>query len=577
MKIPQRQDQVQLAAPQTQPGKAVQPVEGSLGDSYITAMRGMSKSFKEISDLQLDLSKNALEGQLNAFDIYVDARTKQYNQEVAKATTEEQIGELFEKYKVDIAENGNNVLGQDIYNNWELKKGGAQFAGAQYTGTLASAQLQIQKNKQLFKDSAESLNVLAGTSANAEERAEYVKKFNQLVQDNIANGTLSEEDGKKETREFNYNLATTLVVDYMGQNPSKCADKLLHDEKFAPEIPFPQRLQFAQEAMRIASSRNGTAGKINPMMEYWKSLYWEKDPEKMTKANALAGEIHDIFANNQNEAKKLLAKVLNVKESDISYDDVEKALSEMDSVINRQNQDLQAEFNSIEDKNIKSFNRLKTLEGKDKQGNPTAEILKGPKLELAFREGKLKKNISQDNQLIDTAYTFYSLFKNPKLNMLTSQNQKTASEVRGNAREAVKLYVIGIRNKKEITEAQTGFEQGMRNALQDMGKAMDKIPQGDKQITDNGLEVFVDNLWRTVDKQDLVKMFDPSVTVNKEDNDKLMGQVRAALRTSNLPEEYVSFLFKTSRPQTQSRASKFLNLFKESTDNPDSPLTIRSF
>lgn len=567
MKIPQRQDQVQLAAPQTQPGKAVQPVEGSLGDSYITAMRGMSKSFKELSDLQFDLSKNALEGQLNAFDIYVDTRTKQYNQEVAKATTEEQIGELFEKYKVDISENGNAVLGQDIYNNWELKKGGAQFAGAQYTGTLASAQLQIKKNKELFKNSANTLNELAGTSANPEERAEYVKKFYTLGEDNVANGTLSEAEWQEEKRKFDYNLASTFVVNYMNQNPSDCVDKLLHDKKFAPEIPFPQRLQFAQEAMRIDASRNGTAGKINPMMEYWKSLYWEKDPEKMVKSNALAGEIHDIFANNQNEAKKLLAKALNVKESDITYDDVEKALAEMDSVINRQNQDLQAEFNSIEDENIKSFNRLKTLEGKDKQGNPTAEILKGPELELAFREGKLKDKLSQDNQLIDTAYTFYSLFKNPKLNMLTSQNQKTASEVRGNAREAVKLYVVGIRNKKEITEAQTGFEQGMRNALQDMGKAMDKIAQGEKQITDNGLEVFVDNLWRTVDKQDLVKMFDPSVTVSKEDNDRLIGQVRTALRTSALPEEYVSFLFKTSRPQTKSRAKKIFNMMQENAED----------
>ena len=46
MKIPQRQDQVALNAPQTQPGRAVQPVEGSLGDSYLTAMRGMSKELE---------------------------------------------------------------------------------------------------------------------------------------------------------------------------------------------------------------------------------------------------------------------------------------------------------------------------------------------------------------------------------------------------------------------------------------------------------------------------------------------------------------------------------------------------
>ena len=143
MKIPQRQDQVSLNAPQTGAGRVPEPTMEGLGSSYIKTMEGLSKSFQDISDLQYKLSMNATQGQLDRFNLYATQRTKQYEKELSLATTQEQINDLFTNYKKDIDENGVNALGTDLYNGWYSREGGEKVATAEYSGSLASAQLQI--------------------------------------------------------------------------------------------------------------------------------------------------------------------------------------------------------------------------------------------------------------------------------------------------------------------------------------------------------------------------------------------------------------------------------------------------
>jgi hypothetical protein len=480
MKIPQRQDQVQLAAPQTQPGKAVQPVEGSLGDSYIKAMQGMSKSFKELSDLQFDLSKNALEGQLNAFDIYVDTRTKQYNQEVAKATTEEQIGELFEKYKVDIAENGNAVLGQDIYNNWEFKKGGAQFAGAQYTGTLASAQLQIKKNKELFKNSANSLNVLAGTAANAKERTEYVNKFNQLVQDNIDNGTLSEAEGQEQKRQFDYDLATSFVISYMDKNPSDCADKLLHDEKFAPEITFSERLRFAQQAMQLDISRKGTskgiadALKNDWILRYADNQNWIKDEngKLVNQQREIAYRIYDESSEDPLRTARKYAQMLGIDPSKIDADDAIAFRTFMVQSFDFKDQARNDAFNQAYDAAVENVNQLMTI----KKKNDTLALDKNPFNFIEnFRDSEYK-NVDKDSidKFISSYYTANDMFNDTYSRALLGKNHQAREKLQEQNNMIADVIVQDI-------EKPWFHKDGY------YGRMREKLKEVDKRLTNAGL------------------------------------------------------------------------------------------
>lgn len=279
MKIPQREDVVGLEAPRTQSGRAVQPVEGSLGDSYITAMRGMSKELNELSALQFDLAKNAMEGQINSFDIYVNARTKQYNEELALARNNEQIDKLLGDYERDIANTGTEMLGEKNYQGWYNAKGGITLAGSVYAANLTNAQLQIKLNNERLDNQGRELNTLAGTAQTAEERQEYVDQYYAILEQNVKNGTINEAQLQEKKQEFNYNLTTSLVIKSMEDDPEATAQRLRNDKNFAPILTFPDRLRLAEQAEQVAIRRQGTsaAKPVEDTSDIWVNL-WQANP-----------------------------------------------------------------------------------------------------------------------------------------------------------------------------------------------------------------------------------------------------------------------------------------------------------
>lgn len=341
MKIPQRDDQVQLNAPQTQPGRAVQPVEGSLGDSYLTAMRGMSKEFNEISKLQFDLADNAIQGQLDSFDIYVEARTKQYNKELSLATSQEQIDKVFGAYQKDIANTGTDMLGDNLYQNWYKAKGGNVLAGSTYAANIGAAQLQIKLNNERLDNQMRELNTLAGTADTEEERNKYASQVETILQQNVKNGTINQAQALEKKEEWNYNLAVSLVTKALEDDPAATADKLRNDKNFAPILTFPDRLRLAEQAEETAAKREGTirAKLEEQLISIWQPLY---DSSNM-KVRGMAYQIKDM-GQNLTQLKQWMSQVTGTPIKKISNKDVVNFRSYMDTVINYQDQDRNMAF-----------------------------------------------------------------------------------------------------------------------------------------------------------------------------------------------------------------------------------------
>lgn len=341
MKIPQREDLIALDAPRTQPGKAVMPVEGSLGDSYITAMRGMSKQLNELSSLQFDLAKNAMEGQLNSFDIYVQTRTKQYNQELGKATSEKQIDELIIKYQTDIAQTGIDMLGEKRYQDWFDVKGGNTIAGSTYAANLTAAELQIKLNNERLDNQLRELNTLAGTAQTPEEREQYVSQVDDILRQNVKNGTVSEAQALEKKEGFNYDLTVSLVIKSLEDDPALTADKLRNDKNFAPILNFPDRMRLAEQAEETAAKREGTIhAKIEEqVISLWQPLY---DSSNMQ----LRGEAYRIkdLGQNLTALKQWMSKASGMPITQISNKDVLNFRSYMDTVIGYKDQDRNVAF-----------------------------------------------------------------------------------------------------------------------------------------------------------------------------------------------------------------------------------------
>lgn len=341
MKIPQREDLIALEAPRTQPGKAAMPIEGSLGDSYTTAMRGMAKQFNELSDLQFDLAKNAMEGQLNSFDIYVQTRTKQYNQELGKATSDKQIDELIVKYQTDIAQTGIDMLGERRYQDWYDVKGGNTIAGATYAANLTNAELQIKLNNERLDNQLRELNTLAGTAQTSEEREQYVSQVEDILRQNVANGTVSEAQALEKKEGFNYDLTVSLVIKSMEDDPEKTADKLRNDKNFAPILNFPDRMRLAEQAEETAAKREGTIhAKIEEkVISLWQPLY---DSSNMQ----LRGEAYRIkdLGQNLTALKQWMSRASGMTIDKISNKDALNFRSYMDTVIGYKDQDRNMAF-----------------------------------------------------------------------------------------------------------------------------------------------------------------------------------------------------------------------------------------
>lgn len=561
MKIPQRQDQVALGAPQTQAGRAVQPVEGSLGDSYITAMRGMSKSFQELSDLQFDLSKNAIQGQLDSFDIYVQARTKQYNQELSLATNQEDINKLFEQYNKDIDENGTAKLGVTLYGDWKKAKGGNTIAGAEYAGNLASAQLQIKLNQEMLSDSLQELNVLAGQSDTADERTSYINQAHELIDNNVKNGTINEAEAQKQKRQFDYDLATSLVIKDMEVNPEYVANALRTNSKYMPELKNPDRIRLAQQAEQLAGVRKGTSKDTvcNSFAEYWRSLYWENDPKKKDAANKLAGDIYDTFANNMKGAKELVAKVTGKAVKDITFEEVETILGKMNTTKNRENQDIVFRFNEVLDSNLEKKKNLFSYTGKDGY----TVFPENEKLVTDFLNGKFTDTISNDSQFVDMFNGFHSLFKDSQTKMFAAKNKAEYNKVNRNLNEIVSLYVKGIRKGDKVIEATDDWSSNMRRSFLQMLDAMEQSSATPEQM-EAQMDIFVKTLWS---QMDVKQAFDSNKEVDEKTAEDIITKTSVALAAAKLPQDYMQFLFATSCPtKVKSNVAKAISTAKKASN-----------
>ena len=569
MKIPQRQDQVSLEAPRTAAGNVPEPTTAGLGNSYIKTMQGLSKSLQDISDLQFKLSMNATEAQIDRFNLYTAERTKQYEQELSLATTQEQIQNLFVNYKKDIDENGINTLGAELYSGWYSREGGQKVATAEYTGSLASAQLQISLNKQAVADAGRQYNELAFTANNPEEREKYVKEWEDMLGRYVTNGTISEAEKQNVQREWNLNFTRSLVTQDMDLNPEKTAEKLRKDKDYAPILTGEERLRLANEAMELAAKRKNT-GKDSTVelgAEVWRSLYWSENEETGKNDREQASKIYDIFANHQEQAKKILAKWLGKDEKEVSYENVEDVLAKMNATLDRENQDRQFEFMENLDtikQNQNLLFQVKEMDEKDKNKVKSIYVPSGEKLYNDFLEGNLKETPSNPGQLTSLFKSYQNLTDTKEAKYYSKKNKKSYEDIFKRQQDIATLYVKGIRSDKEVLEDEEGepWQAQMRGSFQAVFNAIDKTGAGTKELQESNMARFTSELWQIMQPE---KLFDPNANFTEDETKKIVSALEFAFVKSGLPSDYAILFFNaTPAIKNQGTVRKILDGFRKS-------------
>lgn len=486
MKIPQRQDQVSLNAPQTGAGRVPEPTMEGLGSSYIKTMEGLSKSFQDISDLQFKLSINATQGQLDRFNLYATQRTKQYEKELSLATTQEQINDLFTNYKKDIDENGVNALGTDLYNGWYSREGGEKVATAEYSGSLASAQLQIALNKQTVEDAGRQYNELAFTANTPEEREKYVKEWEDMLGRYVTNGTISEAEKQNVQRKWNLNFTRSLVIQDMDLHPEKTAKALREDKNYAPILTSDDRLRYAIQAEEIASRRKNTQADSNVKLlkEVWLSYY--KSGQEQGRNIALNAYKDSVETNK--DAKTIFGamfKNLGVSGvDDISNLELEEFARWADTTVKNTDQEKVSQFWENRVKLDIGYNELTAYDG----GKKHADLTTLGKFEYKDKNpsdvvNAYKQNLAQKNNI--------------QMASIIDNSAETRKKVNSQQETLLGIYVNGLDKKFKGTEQ---WEQNMYNFLKPYYKAIKDDTTGDGDIQ---MRRFVQYLWEHYDPKEL--------------------------------------------------------------------------
>lgn len=486
MKIPQRQDQVSLNAPQTGAGRVPEPTMEGLGSSYIKTMEGLSKSFQDISDLQFKLSINATQGQLDRFNLYATQRTKQYEKELSLATTQEQINDLFTNYKKDIDENGVNALGTDLYNGWYSREGGEKVATAEYSGSLASAQLQIALNKQTVEDAGRQYNELAFTANTPEEREKYVKEWEDMLGRYVTNGTISEAEKQNVQRKWNLNFTRSLVIQDMDLHPEKTAKALREDKNYAPILTSDDRLRYAIQAEEIASRRKNTQADSNVKLlkEVWLSYY--KSGQEQGRNIALNAYKDSVETNK--DAKTIFGamfKNLGVSGvDDISNLELEEFARWADTTVKNPDQEKVSQFWENRVKLDIGYNELTAYDG----GKKHADLTTLGKFEYKDKNpsdvvNAYKQNLAQKNNI--------------QMASIIDNSAETRKKVNSQQETLLGIYVNGLDKKFKGTEQ---WEQNMYNFLKPYYKAIKDDTTGDGDIQ---MRRFVQYLWEHYDPKEL--------------------------------------------------------------------------
>lgn len=486
MKIPQRQDQVSLNAPQTSAGRVPEPTMEGLGSSYIKTMKGLSKSLQDISDLQFKLSMNATQGQLDRFNLYATQRTKQYEKELSLATTQEQINDLFANYKKDIDENGVNSLGTDLYNGWYSREGGEKIATAEYSGSLASAQLQIALNKQTLNDAGRQYNELAFTAGTPEEREQYVKEWEEMLGRYVANGTISEAEKQKEQQEWNLNFTRALVTQDMDLHPEKTAKALREDKNYAPILTSDDRLRYAIQAEDIANRRRNTQADSNVKLlkEVWLAYY--KSGEEQGRNIALNAYKDSVESNK--DAKTIFGamfKNLGVSGLDgISNLELEEFARWADTTVRNADQETVDQFWDNREKFDIGYNELTAYDGGKKHADLTTL-------------GKFKYGDKNPSDVVNAYKQNLAQKNNIQMASIINNSAETRKKVNAQQETLLGIYVNGLDKKFKGTEQ---WEQNMYNFLKPYYKAIKDDSTGDSDIQ---MRRFVQYLWEHYDPKEL--------------------------------------------------------------------------
>lgn len=486
MKIPQRQDQVSLNAPQTSAGRVPEPTMEGLGSSYIKTMKGLSKSLQDISDLQFKLSMNATQGQLDRFNLYATQRTKQYEKELSLATTQEQINDLFANYKKDIDENGVNSLGTDLYNGWYSREGGEKIATAEYSGSLASAQLQIALNKQTLDDAGRQYNELAFTAGTPEEREQYVKEWEDMLGRYVANGTISEAEKQKAQQEWNLNFTRALVTQDMDLHPEKTAKALREDKNYAPILTSDDRLRYAIQAEDIANRRRNTQADSNVKLlkEVWLAYY--KSGEEQGRNIALNAYKDSVESNK--DAKTIFGamfKNLGVSGLDgISNLELEEFARWADTTVRNADQETVDQFWDNREKFDIGYNELTAYDGGKKHADLTTL-------------GKFKYGDKNPSDVVNAYKQNLAQKNNIQMASIINNSAETRKKVNAQQETLLGIYVNGLDKKFKGTEQ---WEQNMYNFLKPYYKAIKDDSTGDSDIQ---MRRFVQYLWEHYDPKEL--------------------------------------------------------------------------
>ena len=486
MKIPQRQDQVSLNAPQTSAGRVPEPTMEGLGSSYIKTMKGLSKSLQDISDLQFKLSMNATQGQLDRFNLYATQRTKQYEKELSLATTQEQINDLFANYKKDIDENGVNSLGTDLYNGWYSREGGEKIATAEYSGSLASAQLQIALNKQTLNDAGRQYNELAFTAGTPEEREQYVKEWEDMLGRYVANGTISEAEKQKAQQEWNLNFTRALVTQDMDLHPEKTAKALREDKNYAPILTSDDRLRYATQAEDIANRRRNTLADSNVKLlkEVWLAYY--KSGEEQGRNIALNAYKDSVESNK--DAKTIFGamfKNLGVSGLDgISNLELEEFARWADTTVRNADQETVDQFWDNREKFDIGYNELTAYDGGKKHADLTTL-------------GKFKYGDKNPSDVVNAYKQNLAQKNNIQMASIINNSAETRKKVNAQQETLLGIYVNGLDKKFKGTEQ---WEQNMYNFLKPYYKAIKDDSTGDSDIQ---MRRFVQYLWEHYDPKEL--------------------------------------------------------------------------
>ena len=486
MKIPQRQDQVSLNAPQTGAGRVPEPTMEGLGSSYIKTMEGLSKSFQDISDLQFKLSINATQGQLDRFNLYATQRTKQYEKELSLATTQEQINDLFTNYKKDIDENGVNALGTDLYNGWYSREGGEKVATAEYSGSLASAQLQIALNKQTVEDAGRQYNELAFTANTPEEREKYVKEWEDMLGRYVTNGTISEAEKQNVQRAWNLNFTRSLVIQDMDLHPEKTAKALREDKNYAPILTSDDRLRYAIQAEEIASRRKNTQADSNVKLlkEVWLS-YYKSGQEK--GRNIALNAYKDSVETNKDAKTIFGAMFKNLGVSgvdDISNLELEEFARWADTTVKNPDQETVSQFWDNRVKLDIGYNELTAYDGGKKHADLTTL-------------GKFKYGDKTPSDVVNAYKQNLAQKNNIQMASIINNSADTRKKVNSQQETLLGIYVNGLDKKFKGTEQ---WEQNMYNFLKPYYKAIKDDTTGDGDIQ---MRRFVQYLWEHYDPKEL--------------------------------------------------------------------------